>query len=61
MGRPFRATVYLPGHTEEGAGVAVGKIARATEESLNEACAAWEVDGYAVVRYEVLELDLETP
>jgi hypothetical protein len=57
--RPFRATVYLPGHTEEGHGVAVGKIARATLEALNAALEPWEADGYAIVRYEVLALPLE--
>lgn len=54
-GKPWRATVYLPGHTEEGHGIAVGKIARTTQEALVEACAAWERDGYVVVKYRTEE------
>lgn len=59
--RPFRATVYLPGHDEQGQGVVVGKASAATPEALEATLArhGWDT-GYAVTRYEVLELELET-
>lgn len=57
--RPFRATVYLPGHTEEGNGVVVTKVSTSTREALELILEPWAADGYAITRYEVLHLPLE--
>lgn len=62
--RPFRATVYLPGHDDAGRGVVRAKIACTTEDHLNTAMAAWKAQGYMVTAYEVLQLptpDEEAP
>lgn len=58
--RPFRATVYLPGHDEEGRGVVVAKRSAASQEGLEKALGTYVADGYPITRYEVLELDLFT-
>lgn len=57
--RPFRATVYLPGHDEQGRGVVVTKVSAASAEGLARALDRWETEGYAITRYQVLELPLE--
>lgn len=56
--RPFRATVYLPGHDEAGHGVPVAKVSAATAEGLERVLAPWREDGYQVKAYEVLTLEL---
>jgi hypothetical protein len=56
---PFRATVYLPGHDEEGHGIIVARPHAATREGLERALGRWEAEGYAITRYEVLALPLE--
>jgi len=56
--RPFRATIYLPGHDETGHGVAVAKTSASSEHLLTLALQPWLDAGYHVVRYEVLSLDL---
>lgn len=55
--RPFRADVWLPGHDENGGGIIVAKVSAATLEGLDAALEKWA--GYAVTRYEELELPLE--
>jgi hypothetical protein len=57
--RPFRATVYLPGHDEAGRGIVVTKVSAATRENLDALLEGWETRGYAITRYEVLHLPLE--
>lgn len=57
--RPFRATVYLPGHDESGHEPVATKVSAATQEGLERALEPWVADGYRVKRYEVLSLDLE--
>lgn len=59
--RPFRATVYLPGHDEEGHGIVVAKVSATTQANLGRALEGYLVDGYAITRYEVLELPLGAP
>lgn len=57
--RPFRATVYLPGHDEGGHEPVAAKVSAATRQGLETALEPWLADGYRVKRYEVLELPLE--
>lgn len=59
--RPFRATVYLPGHGEDGRWIAVRKISAATQEGLEKALEPWLAQGYRRVAYEVPPLPLEVP
>jgi hypothetical protein len=61
--RPYRATVYLPGHDETGKAPVVRRLSAATEEGLVEAIATWLAQGYRVKSYEVLTLPIgeETP
>jgi hypothetical protein len=59
--RPFRATVYLPGHDENGHGVVAAKVSATTQANLDRALEGYLVDGYAITRYEVLELPLASP
>jgi hypothetical protein len=54
--RPFRATVYLPGHDEGGHEPVATKVSAATREGLEKALEPWLADGYRVKRYEVLSL-----
>jgi hypothetical protein len=51
--RPYRATVYLPGHDETGKAPVVRRLSVAT----------WLAQGYRVKSYEVLTLPIgeETP
>lgn len=57
--RPFRATVYLPGHQEDGAPVVVANVSACTEGGLARALAKWLEDGYVAVGYEELTLPLD--
>lgn len=57
--RPYRATIYLPGHDEAGRLVAVRRLSAATQEGLERAMAPWLAEGYLPVAYEVIELPLE--
>jgi len=59
VARPWRATVYLPGHLEDGRLVVWRRLAYATEEARDARMAGWEEEGFVVQRYEVLELDLD--
>lgn len=56
--RPFRATVYLPGHDEDGQEPVATKVSAASREGLESALEPWLAQGYRVKRYEVLTLDL---
>jgi hypothetical protein len=56
--RPYRATVYLPGHDETGHGVVVAKVSAATQAGLERVLAPWRSHGYQVRAYEVMTLDL---
>ena len=56
--RPFRATVYLPGHDEAGHEPVATKVSASTQEGLDTALEPWLAQGYRVKRYEVLTLDL---
>jgi hypothetical protein len=57
--RPFRATVYLPGHGEDGQLVVVARVSAASEEGLARALARWLDQGYEARRWEELHLPLE--
>lgn len=57
--RPFRATVYLPGHDESGRWVKVRTCSAATQEGLERALEPFLAQGYRRTAYEVLELPLE--
>lgn len=57
--RPFRATVYLPGHGEDGRWIAVRKISAASKEGLAKALEPWLSQGYRRVAYEEVPLPLE--
>ena len=54
--RPFRGTVYLPGHDEAGHGVAVAKVSASTQANLDKALDRYRAEGYHVRTYEVLAL-----
>lgn len=54
--RPFRGTVYLPGHDEDGHGVAVAKVSASTQANLDKALDRYRAEGYHVRTYEVLAL-----
>lgn len=57
--RPYRAVVYLPGHDEQGRGVAVAKVSAASLEGLEKALKRWRAEGYAVAAYQEVPLELE--
>lgn len=57
--RPYRATIYLPGHDEAGRLVVVRRLSAASEAGLEQAMAPWKADGYVAVAYEVIPLPLE--
>ena len=57
--RPYRATIYLPGHGEDGRLVPVRKVSAATEAGLEKVLARYRAEGYAVVAYQ--EVPLEYP
>jgi hypothetical protein len=57
--RPYRAVVYLPGHDDEGRGVAVAKVSAASQEGLDKALTRWRAEGYAVAAYEEVPLPLD--
>lgn len=59
--RPFRATIYLPGHGEDGRWIAVRKISAASEAGLERALEPWLAQGYRRVAYEEVPLPLESP
>lgn len=56
--RPFRATVYLPGHDESGRSPVVRKVSASTEAGLTHAIDRYVREGYRVRAYETLTLDL---
>lgn len=56
--RPFRATVYLPGHAEGGRPVSVAKVSAASEEGLKRALEKWLALGYTQASYEEQTLPL---
>lgn len=57
--RPYRATIYLPGHDETGKAPVVRKITAATQGGLSDAISQYIDDGYRVRSYEVLTLPLD--
>lgn len=57
--RPYRATVYLPGHGEGGQLIAVARVSAASEGGLDRALARWLDEGYEARRWEELHLPLE--
>ena len=56
--RPFRATVFLPGHDESGRSPVVRKVATTTQEALDASLDRYKAEGYRVKSYEVLPLPL---
>lgn len=57
--RPFRATIYLPGHGEDGHLIPVRKVSASTEANLERVLDRYRAEGYAVVAYEEVPLPLE--
>lgn len=57
--RPFRATVYLPGHGEGGQLIPVARVSAASEDGLNRALARWLEQGYEARAWEEVPLPLE--
>lgn len=57
--RPYRATIYLPGHDEAGRLVVVRRLSAASQGGLDNQIKPWTDDGYVAIAYEVMELPLE--
>lgn len=57
--RPFRATVYLDGHGEDGRLVKIASVSASTEANLAKALVHWTGHGYLIRRWENVPLPLE--